>query len=398
MSDPDTMPQQDTSQSPNRMTAAELVEHLADKSLIPDRDDVNSFILDQDQAPDIPIYLKILSGIGAFIACICFIGFLILIEIINFNNAAGALVTSIIFIASAIGLYTLTADDSTMGKNFFLQISFALMGTGKFLFIFATVEWFGESLLAIALSSFLITALTYPFYRLHVERFMSSCGVLIVLLLNILWEDELGLPIDIAFNLFLLLQLVSAGFLLIYPKVPALFQPLSQALIVSLAISVLFLSSHNEFDYLDSPLFISPFISNIMFATSLVLLIIWAAGGKEYIKREPVIVGIIGSIFLAILSAPGILLSLGLMVFGYARHDRLFTLLGFLLLPIFLWLYYYNLDITLLEKSIVLVASGGVMVAGKFYLKFRGWDRTRPQIPDEDVRAGDTAKGETTCA
>ncbi|KLN61800.1 hypothetical protein WH96_05770 [Kiloniella spongiae] len=388
------MPNPNTVRSKKQISAADLVEHLATKNLITDRDDINSFIQDQEQKPDIPIYLKILSGIGAFIAAICFIGFLMLIEIISFNNTETALITSIIFIAAAIGLYAFTAEDSSTGKNFFLQVSFALMGTGKFLFIFATVEWFGESLLAIALSSFFITTLTYPFYRLNVERFMSSSGVLIVILLNILWENDIVLPPDIAFNLFVLLQLMVAGFLLLHPRVPALFQPLSQALIVSLSISVLFLSSHNEFNYLDSPLFISPLISNILFAIALVLLIIWAAGGKEYVKHEAVIVGIIGSIFLAILSAPGILLSLSLMIFGYARHDRLFTLLGFLLLPVFLWLYYYNLDITLLQKSIVLVTSGGVMIAGKFYLKLRGWDRTDPPSPNASEAPG---KGDTSC-
>ncbi|WP_085899388.1 DUF4401 domain-containing protein [Kiloniella majae] len=388
------MPSPETIQHQEQMSAADLVSFLMNKKLITAPDDINSFIQDQEQNPDIPVYLKILSGIGAFIASICFIGFLVLIEVISFNNTVGALTTGVLFIAGAIGLYTVTYDDNTTGKNFFLQVSFALMGTGKFLFIFATVEWFGESLLVIALSSFLITALTYPFYRLHVERFMSSCGVLIVMLLNILWEDHLILPTDIAFNLFMLIQLVASGCLLLSPRIPAFFQPLSQALIVSLAISVLFLSSYNEFDYLGNHLFISPFISNILLALALTLLIIWAAGGKEYIKREPVIAGIIGSVFLAILSAPGILLSLGLMIFGYARHDRLFTLFGFLLLPVFLWLYYYNLDITLLEKSIVLVASGGIMIAGKFYLKLRGWDRAAPQIPKEDRN---TAKGDTSC-
>ncbi|WP_299379165.1 DUF4401 domain-containing protein [uncultured Kiloniella sp.] len=389
-----------TEQHPKKMSAADLVNHLSNQNLITDPNGINSFIQAQQQTPDIPIYLKILSGIGAFIASICFVGFLILIEVISFNNAVGALTTSVIFIVAAIGLYTVTSDDNSTGKNFFLQVSFALMGTGKLLFVFATLEDFGENLLAIALSSLLITALTYPFYRLHVERFMSCTGVLIVILLNILWEDELGLPTDIAFNLFILVQLIAAGCLLFHPRVLAFFQPLSQALIVSLTGSVLFLSSHTEFNYLDNPLVISPAISNILIAAALIFLIIWAAGGKEHIKREPIIVAMIGTILLALLSAPGILLSLGLMIFGYARHDRLFTLFGFLLLPVFLWLYYYNLDITLLQKSIILVASGGVMIAGKFYLKLRGWDRTAPQISNEDVTLNNKAtdQGDTSCA
>ncbi|WP_421781959.1 DUF4401 domain-containing protein [Kiloniella litopenaei] len=390
------MPKPDTVQNQQKkISAADLVDHLSNKNLITDPDGISNFIQAQQQTPDIPIYLKILSGIGAFIASVCFIAFLVLIEVINFNNAVGALTTSVIFIVAAIGLYTATSDDSTTGKNFFLQVSFALMGTGKFLFIFATLESFGEDLLAIALSSCLITALTYPFYRLHVERFMSCCGVLYVILLNILWGDKLGLPTDIAFNLFILGLLVAAGWLLFHPRVPAFFQPLSQALIVGLAGSVLFLSSHTEFNYLDYPLVISPSISNILFALALILLIIWAAGGKEHMKREPVIVGVIGAILLAVLSAPGILLSLGLMIFGYARHDRLFTLFGFVLLPVFLWLYYYNLDISLLQKSIILVTSGIVMIAGKFYLKLRGWDRAAPQEP---LKNEIVDKGDTSCA
>jgi uncharacterized membrane protein len=63
------------------------------------------------------------------------------------------------------------------------------------------------------------------------------------------------------------------------------------------------------------------------------------------------------------------------MIFGYARHDRLLLVAGGLLLPIFLTFYYYNLDLTLMLKSGILIGSGLLLLAGRAYMHYRGLDR-----------------------
>lgn len=63
------------------------------------------------------------------------------------------------------------------------------------------------------------------------------------------------------------------------------------------------------------------------------------------------------------------------MMVGYAKHEKIMILMGGLQIPVFLFLYYYNLDISLMQKSGVLVGSGIVLLAGNFYLQCRGWDK-----------------------
>jgi uncharacterized membrane protein len=107
---------------------------------------------------------------------------------------------------------------------------------------------------------------------------------------------------------------------------------------------------------------------------ALIALIGWAAGGIERLKSEALGVACLGAIGLGVVSAPGVLLSIGLMIFGYARHDRLLLVAGGLLLPIFLTFYYHNLGLTLMAKSGVLIGSGLLLLAGRAYMHFRGLD------------------------
>ena len=70
-----------------------------------------------------------------------------------------------------------------------------------------------------------------------------------------------------------------------------------------------------------------------------------------------------------------IFLSLILLVLGYSKHEKLLIIFGGLLMPCFIVLYYYNLDLSLLAKSGILVLSGSVLLLGRLYLAVRKLDR-----------------------
>jgi uncharacterized membrane protein len=63
------------------------------------------------------------------------------------------------------------------------------------------------------------------------------------------------------------------------------------------------------------------------------------------------------------------------MVLGYTKHDKLLLLTGIMFMPVFIFLYYYNLDISLMAKSGVLVGSGAVLFMGRGYLAAKQLDR-----------------------
>jgi uncharacterized membrane protein len=104
-------------------------------------------------------------------------------------------------------------------------------------------------------------------------------------------------------------------------------------------------------------------------------LIGWAAGNLEKLKTEPLMLASLGAILLGIVSAPGVILSICLMVLGYAKHEKLLLLTGILLMPVFIFFYYYNLDVSLMAKSGVLVGSGVVLLVGRGYLAAKQLDR-----------------------
>ena len=62
-------------------------------------------------------------------------------------------------------------------------------------------------------------------------------------------------------------------------------------------------------------------------------------------------------------------------VLGYAKHEKLLLLMGIFLMPMFLLLYYYNLDISLMTKSGILIGSGLILLAGRAYLVMKKLDR-----------------------
>jgi len=96
-------------------------------------------------------------------------------------------------------------------------------------------------------------------------------------------------------------------------------------------------------------------------------------GGWKRLLQQPLSIAVVGVILLGTVSAPGILLALALMILGYGRHERLLWTLGLLLMPAFIWFYYYTLELTLLEKSGVLVGSGCVLLLARLYLTVRGY-------------------------
>ena len=66
---------------------------------------------------------------------------------------------------------------------------------------------------------------------------------------------------------------------------------------------------------------------------------------------------------MASLKAPGIIAALFVLVIGFHRGNRIITGIAFAFLAIFLSAYYYNLDITLLNKSYTLLAVGATLLA-----------------------------------
>lgn len=331
-----------------------------------------NLIAEQAQQKELPLHLHILSGIGAFFASICFIGFLVVSEIVSIRHETGFLAWGAVFICCAIGLYyAIRGDRGTALHSFLLQSSLSAMGAGKILFVlgmatqFKTNEGWGATL-----GILIVTTATYFVYPLSLDRFLSLLALLISVCLNLLAHRSMNLVEVLAMNALFVAQLGISGLFLIDSKFRRKHIVIPYAAAFALCYTVLHLLSTHANLWRGWAVFDVTFI-NYALTAALIVLIGWTAGDQQKLKTEPVMIAMAGTLLLGVLSTPGILLALCLMVVGYAKHELILTILGILLMPLTIFHYYYSLELTLLMKSGILVGSGAVLLAGYAYMAVR---------------------------
>lgn len=354
-------------------SASELVQVLAAKGFAKGEDgELENFVLAQEQEQELPLYIRALVGVGAFIASICLIALVLFgLEI---DQEEDILICGLVFMALAIGLQRFGGESATIKHSFMMQSSFSFMAAGKALFIFAIAEMF-DSGWAATLATLAVTVATYHVYRMSVDRFLSSFAVLFSIHLNIAFTEDLPASTEFVFNLFVLLEVLLAALLTWSAKIKRDFVPVKYALFCSLCVGALFLASRIDFPFAAHEEAIRPLFMSLLFTAALIAAIAWIAGSRSKLKSDALMFACLGAAVLGVLAAPGVLLAILLMVLGYGKHEKIMIAMGALLLPVFLCLYYYNLEVSLLEKSGVLVGSGALLLAARFYMSFRKWDK-----------------------
>lgn len=357
----------------SKYTVFDLIEKLSVKGLLNSNNEaIESFIIQQQQDKELPLYLRALVGVGAFIASICFIG--LIAFGMDIQDEEGIAISGLVFAVLAIFMLKLGGDAHTIKNSFLTQSSFAFMATGKALFTFGMAEMFGSDW-GVTIALLIITATTYHVYCMSVDRFLSTFAVFFSVLVNVLWNKDLAGGREFLLNSFMLLQVLGVAFLIINVKIKREYIPLTYGILFSLCASALFLASHTKFGYWKHDEYVNPIFVTLLFTAGLIAVICWIVGGPQKLKTESTILACFGAILLGLISAPGIILSIILMILGYAKHERIMLTTGALLIPVFLYFYYFNLDISLMEKSGVLVGSGLALLAGHFYIHFKGWDK-----------------------
>ena len=344
-----------------------LLDSLDRDGHIEDRPALETFVVARQGATELPLYIRVLIGVGAAIASGCFIGFLIAIDLVDFTDSRSLLGFGSGFIAVAIGLHRLSGAAQTIAGSFLLQTSFAAMAAGKVLFV-AGFDAYFDSGWGVSLAILLVTGATYHIYRMSIDRFLSSFAVLFSVLSNIVWGDAVALPRETLFNGYFAIQLACAGVLLTHGRIRHDYVAVGYAFALSLCVSVLYLAASQTLGAFSDTRVFQPVLVNAVLAGGLIALFAWAAGTVDALKHQPMILASLGAVLLGLVSAPGVLLAIGLMILGYAKHERLLLMLGALLMPAFLFLYYYNLDVSLLSKSMILIGSGVILLAGRFYM------------------------------
>ena len=338
-----------------------LLDALAREGHVPDRQALETFVLARQGETELPLHIRVLVGVAAVIACACFIGFLWKIGLIDYDEPAGMLAIGPVFIVAAIVLNRVSGVSRAIIGSFLLQASLAAMATGKLLFILGFTDLFTTSW-ALSLAALIVTAATYPFFPMSIDRFLSSFVVLLAVMVNLVW-GETTLPLELMMTGFFVLQLAVAAVFLTDGRIRREYLPLAYALAFSLCVIVLIPAAYKA---------TYSIVVNGALAGGLIALFAWAGGGATSLNRPPMVLASAGAVVLALISAPGLMLSIGAMILGYAKHERRLLVLGALLMPAFLITYYYNADVSLLMKSVILTVSGIALLAGRVYMSYAG--------------------------
>lgn len=360
------------------ITAGALLDTLNAKGILHDPEEAGKQLAVGSVGEKVPIYLRILTLIGAVIATGFFFLFLAIYGILDEDTL---LILGLVFVAAAYGLLIVAKKSNPILHVFVTTCSFTILAVGKIMFVIGFVEMFDDlfslssrgEIWPATLGVGLATVLTYKLFPFVLDRFISSCyflGFFIGAVIALPDLDSSVMPVVAAWimNFFFLAYMICAGFLLLHEKVKKLYDPVAYALICTLLGLAVMQSGLMSDPKLEPVLGFEIWLPNFIAGFGLLYLLSYAVGGFKKHMDSQVIVIAVGVILLAFFTNAGILLSILLMVFGRMNHRPLVSFTGWISLTGFLIYYYYQLDFTLETKSYVLLGSGGLLLGVRLIL------------------------------
>ncbi|MBA2502716.1 MAG: DUF4401 domain-containing protein [Pyrinomonadaceae bacterium] len=351
----------------------ELLARFAEKELVDaaGAEQIRKYVRASEAAAANPWYIKALLAVGAWIAALCFILFLLAAEL--FNDLGGLLVWGGLFIGGAVVLHRFAG-----ARDFAAQLALALSVAGHVM-MFVWVAASTEEFAFVPLAALLLCVALYPLYKNALHRFLSC---LTAAVMSAAWLLYAEMP-D---GLHLLVLFEIAGVCLLFTTRgaggrgwPDATRPAAYALAVSLLVTLLLVVWLNSFalaNIVDERARVFEIPSKIILAASLLYLCWWVAGklkGRLTLLSEPLAIAFVAVIALGILSTPGVLAALALVIIGYERHDRTLLSLGVIFFPVFICAFYYALNVDLLTKSLILIGSGLVLLFARWFMGKRAW-------------------------
>ena len=321
-----------------------------------------------DAGEDIPVYLRVVVGIGAWIAAVLLLGFFV--ELIK-NEEVGMFVGVVVLVLAVLAR-------QVSGGEFLRQASVAASFAGQGLIAFGLARVMkGEgfaALVALALSMVLILVMHDRFHRFvsaviaviamavalnaaHAPGFMDATALVTAGVIAAAWRFNMHGRSDDA---------------------DELLTPVGYGLIVALFGLMLFSAffSTPSGAYHEHPHLGVATTSGVALLLDILARTIFR---EHYAFRDNRAgIAIFGGIavFAAVtMDSPGIITGVAVLILGFDRRNSALLEMGVAFLLVFGAAYYYSLDITLLEKSAVLAASGAVCLAARALL---GAPRAKP--------------------
>jgi hypothetical protein len=314
-----------------------------------------------------PWYIRTMVGFGAWLASLLLIGF---VASIGFAADVGFVIVGILFLGGAIFARMKSASD------FIVQSALASSLAGQAVLAYGIVEMSGghdfEAVLGIVIILNAILFFVFP-DRIHrVLSIVIATSSLTVLL----YSRELNAVVPV------LGPAVTAAMIILYQKLGLsiekgkghLVRPLITGLMISafgfLLLSTVYILPELRLEFAFYP---RPWISTLLLGALLLYTgsqVLPQIGVSAGTPQAAVFYGLLALITAAAWSAPGLLLALIVILLGTSSGNRAFNGAGIAFLVVFIAAYFYGIQVSMLSKSISLVASGAaVLVSRWLFLK-----------------------------
>jgi hypothetical protein len=346
-----------------QVTLRELIAGLRAEKLLADGDAALEYL--NQRAEVQPWYIRTMVGFGAWLASLLLIGF-----VAGFSLAmdGGYAVIGLGLIFGAIWVRRRS------GNDFPVQCALATSLAGQALFAFGFADLVGHEEFEIFLGFALVvsSALFFLFPdRIHRVIMVLLAGGSLIMLLYV-WELNALVPV--------LGPVFIGGSILLQQQMPrlvggeygALARPLMSGLMLcasgALLLSTVYVLPELEVEFRFYP---RPWISTILLGGLFLYLgtLIWPkVVGPSDAKGLAVSYGMMILVIACAWNAPGLLLGLIVIVLGAASGCRTFVGAGIGLFGVFLATYFYGIEITMLTKSMTLIATGIAILAARWVM------------------------------
>lgn len=333
-----------------------------------------------------PWYIRAMLGVAGWIGALFLMGFVGVGFAFVMKSALAALAFGIVACGIAIVLFRARPDN-----DFLNQFAFAVSLAGQGLILMGLGEFFGREAVGIALMLAAMQAALFLLVPNFLHRVWSAAigaGALLFALNN------LGL---IAFTQALILAAFSWAWLgeFRFPRRNAEFRALGYGLALVLIFYLLMASGpgsatfwgyHGNTTALGGELGARIGAALVGVVTVAVVWKLLNRHGLEFAKGAG-LAALAGALIVGLVSinAPGIGATIVILLVGFANGNRVLAGLGIVGLLAYLSYYYYALQLTLLEKSMLLTCTGVALIALRLAL-MRTWRVDRERVGREGGR------------
>lgn len=310
-----------------------------------------------------PWYVRAMVGFGAWLASLLLIGFATSIGI---NVDGGLAVVGILFLACGIFLRRTSTGD------FAVQFGLATSLAGQALFVFGIMQRFDWDVPELALG--LIIVLNVMLFVLYPDRIHRVVSVLLCVgsltVLFYIWKWNAAVPVlgpAVAAMLVVVTQRRAA---MIANRLGAVVRPLQAGLMLG-AFGCLMMSTVYvlpelgvRFDF-----YPRPWISTLLLGALLVYVAgaSWSELFEGYSTASRFTVyGLLLVVIAAAWNVPGVILALLVMLLGAGTTHVTMIGAGIGFLAVFLAAYFWGIQLTMMQKSATLVATGLAIIVASW--------------------------------